>query len=130
MTGRIVVDTSIVFSVLLHRRSRARQILGTRELSFYSPRFVVVELFKHKERIATQSELSADELLESLNAVINRMALIDESIVSIGAWVEARRLCAGVDEKDTPFVALALHLECEAVDDRFGIAERIASARV
>ena len=28
----------------------------------------------------------------------------------MGDWLEARRLCLGVDEKDTPFVALAIHL--------------------
>lgn len=29
----------------------------------------------------------------------------------LGTWVEARRLCAGVDSKDTPFVTLTLHLD-------------------
>jgi len=26
-------------------------------------------------------------------------------------WLEARRLCLGIDEKDTPFVALTIHLD-------------------
>ena len=29
----------------------------------------------------------------------------------MGTWMRARRLCDGVDLKDTPFVALALHLD-------------------
>jgi predicted nucleic acid-binding protein len=29
---------------------------------------------------------------------------------SRGHWLEARRLCSGIDEKDTPFIALTIHL--------------------
>ena len=31
--------------------------------------------------------------------------------IPIGTWLEARRLCHDVDPKDTPFVALALHVD-------------------
>lgn len=35
---------------------------------------------------------------------------MDESAIPLGVWVEARRLCSSIDEKDTPFIALAIHL--------------------
>jgi len=34
---------------------------------------------------------------------------VDEATIPVGTWVEARRLCGGVDEKDTPFIALTIH---------------------
>ncbi len=39
----------------------------------------------------------------------------------MGTWMQARRLCDGVDLKDTPFVALALHLDATlwTVDEEF-----------
>src|SRR5437870_8286861 len=68
----------------------------------FSPRFVVVELFKHKERIAALTQLDEDELLECLNALLARIRFVDEGLIPIGAWMEGRRLCE-VDLKDAPF---------------------------
>lgn len=60
---RIVVDTNVVFAALLGRESRLREALLTdAEHAFYSPRFVMVEIFKHKERIAAASQLGSDEI--------------------------------------------------------------------
>jgi len=56
------------------------------------------------------TELSEDELLEALNSLFAHIQFLDESAIPIGDWFEARRLCLGTDEKDTPFVALAIHL--------------------
>jgi predicted nucleic acid-binding protein len=87
MKRPVIVDTNILFSALLRRNSRLRERLALGPAKFHAPQFVVVELFKHKERIADLSELTGDELME------------------------ARRLCAGIDLKDTPFMALTLHLD-------------------
>jgi predicted nucleic acid-binding protein len=110
--SRIVVDSSILFSALLQRRSRWREaILTDSGRAYFCPRFVMVEMFKHKERIAAASALPEEELLECLNALLARIHFLEEGIIPIGTWVEGRRLCAGVDAKDTPFVTLALHLD-------------------
>jgi predicted nucleic acid-binding protein len=45
-----------------------------------------------------------------MNALFARIRFVDESSISIGEWMEARRLCSGIDEKDAPFIALAIHL--------------------
>ena len=39
------------------------------------------------------------------------LQFIDAAAIPLGTWMQARRLCDGVDLKDTPFVALALHLD-------------------
>jgi predicted nucleic acid-binding protein len=72
---------------------------------------VVVEIFKHKERITAATELAEDELLECLNALLARVVFVDEGAIPIGTWMEGRRLCAGVDLKDAPFVTLTLHVD-------------------
>ena len=36
---------------------------------------------------------------------------VEEGGIPIGTWMEARRLCRDVDLKDSPFVALTLHLD-------------------
>ncbi len=111
MNPPVVVDTNILFAALVGRQSRLREILLTEAgVSFCCPRFVFTELFKHKERILAATDLSEDELLEALNSLFAHIQFMDESAIPIGDWLEARRLCVGVDEKDTPFVALALYL--------------------
>jgi predicted nucleic acid-binding protein len=110
--NRIVIDSSILFSALLQRRSRRREIILTDgERTFFCPRFVMVEMFKHKERIAAASALGEEELLECLNALLARIHFLEEGIIPMGTWMEGRRLCADVDAKDTPFVTLALHVD-------------------
>ena len=114
MSDAVVVDTNLVFSALVSRRARLREVLlNEPDLRLLCPRFLFVELFKHKERITRATELSEDELLEFLNAILSRVQFVDEGAIPIGTWVEARRLCRGTDEKDCPFVALALHLDIQ-----------------
>jgi len=107
----VVIDTNLVFSALVTRRARLREtMLADADLKLFAPRFLFVELFKHKERIMAASRLPEDELLDFLNTVLSRLNLIDEGSIPMGIWLETRRLCREVDENDTPFVALALHL--------------------
>ena len=109
---RVVVDTNIIFAALLHKEARLREaILTDKSHRFFSPRFVMVELFKHKERIAAATALAEDDLLECLNELLARLTFVEEGAIPIGTWVEGRRLCAGVDRKDAPFVTLTLHLD-------------------
>ena len=109
MNPPVVVDTNILFGALVSRRSRLREILLTETgVSFCCPRFVFTELFKHKGRILAATDLSEEELLEALNSLFAHIRFLDESAIPVGDWLEARRLCLGVDEKDTPFVALAI----------------------
>ncbi len=108
----VVIDTNILFAALLHKEARLREVILTDPIHrLFSPRFVMVELFKHKERIAATTELSVDELLDCLNELLARITFVEEGAIPIGAWMEGRRLCADVDPKDAPFVTLTLHLD-------------------
>lgn len=111
MSPSIIIDTNVLFSALVGQNSRLREtLLAEAGLRFFSPRFVFVELFKHKERIITATQLPEDDLLDALNALLTRIHFIDEFTIPLGVWLEARRLCLETDEKDTPFVALTIHL--------------------
>ncbi|MDQ3130172.1 MAG: PIN domain-containing protein [Acidobacteriota bacterium] len=71
------------------------------------------ELFKHTPKIQKATKLSKDEILELLSSIINQIKFYEEDLISVGNWVEAFRLCRDVDEKDTPYVALALELDAK-----------------
>lgn len=110
----VVIDANRIFSELIaanHQLRRAFTSLpGTR---FICPKYVFVEIFKHKERIADASGLSEPELLSLLHSIIERIEFIDEDSIRLGSWTEAWRLCRDVDENDTAYVALALDQDAE-----------------
>lgn len=83
------------------------------DATLHAPRFLFVELFKHKDRIVRASRLPEADVIESLHALIARIEFHNEALIPIGCWMEAYCLCAPTDEKDTAYMALALHLEAE-----------------
>ncbi len=114
---RVVMDANIAFKVL----SRGREDLVERfrpagrlaGITLHAPRFLFIEIFKHKERLVRASRLPEMEVIEALHALVARIEFHDEALVPLGTWVEAFRLCAPTDEKDTAYVALALHLDAD-----------------
>lgn len=108
----IVVDTNIVFKALRLKNSYIREILNQEQYHFYAPKFLLVEIFKHKEKILKNNTQLEDEFYEYLNLLLQRITFVNEDIISIGNYLEAYRLCKDIDEKDVPFVALTIQLEC------------------
>jgi predicted nucleic acid-binding protein len=108
----VIVDANIAFKTLAAGRGDLRNPLSPAvPLRFFAPRFLFVELFKHKDRLIHASRLTEEEVLQALYTLVSRIEFIKEADVPLGTWMEAHRLCRYVDEKDTPYVALALHLE-------------------
>ncbi len=108
----VVVDANIAFKALATGRGDLRDRLRPgASVDFFAPRFLFVELFKHKERLALAANVKDEELLQSLHTLVSRLEFVTEANIPVGTWMEAYRLCKGVDEKDTPYVALTLHLD-------------------
>ena len=108
---RVVVDANIAFRALASGRGdlRSRLDAPVREV-FYAPFFVLVELFRHKERIQERSKLDEPSVLSALHELCECLHFIRETEIPLGIWTEATRLTAKVDPKDTPYVTLTLHL--------------------
>lgn len=110
---KIIVDTNILFSSLRAKNSKLRQILDRQDCQFFTPNFLMVEIFKHKERILQKSKATEDEVYEILYKALHKITFINEETISLGNFIEAYKLCGNIDEKDTPFVALTMELEGE-----------------
>jgi predicted nucleic acid-binding protein len=109
----VVVDANIAFKSLCTGRGKLRRRLAPdSDLKFCCPRYLFVELFKHKERLSRASGLPEAELVAGLHALVSQLEFVSEADIPVGTWVEAYRLCTGIDTDDTPYVALALHLDC------------------
>lgn len=125
----VVVDANIAFKTLVGQRGDLRDRLGPASSAvFCSPRFLFVELFKHKNRLATATRLTEEELLEALHTLVSRLEFFNEANIPVGTWMEAYRLCRPVDEKDTSYVALALHLDGRLWTDDLALKKGLRAA--
>lgn len=108
----IVIDTNIIFSALLSRNSRLRDFLLEEKntMKLFSPHYVFVEIFKHKEKILKLSKLTEDEMYEFLNKILEKISFVNSGTVSERSKKEAYKLCDGIDLNDIPFVALTIEL--------------------
>ncbi len=106
----VIVDANIAFKCLHSGRGDLRERPGPgHHPGFFSPRFLFVELFKHKERLIRASGLAERELLEALYLLTSLLEFVNEASIPLGTWLQAHRLCKGTDANDTPYIALTLH---------------------
>ena len=114
MSPCVVIDANRIFSELIAANHQLRRAFTSLpKTRFICPKYVFVEIFKHKERIADASGLSEPEILSLLHSILERIEFIDEDSIRLGSWTEAWRLCRDVDENDTAYVALALDQDAE-----------------
>lgn len=85
----VVVDTNVVFSALRLKQSSIRDILTDERYQFYAPKFLIVEIFKHKEKLLRNNKQHEDDLYEYLNALLHRITFVNEESISIGNYKKA-----------------------------------------
>jgi predicted nucleic acid-binding protein len=106
----VIIDTNILFSALLRSQSTfAQTILGS-EHSFYICESVIVELFKHKEKLVRLSHLTEEEIIRVLYTILRHVTISKEQLIEPSIREKAYGLCSDIDEADSPHVALALQL--------------------
>ena len=96
---------------LLAKGKTIRQVFERKDYRFYAPNFLIVEIFKHKEKVIRLTKASEDEVNEYLNKSLRNIHFVNEELISTANFIEAYKLCKDIDEKDTPFIALTLELE-------------------
>ena len=107
----VVVDTNIIFSALLPESSKIRDVLLKKEHRFYCPNYFFTEIFKYKEKILKYTRLNESELYDYLNRIPENIRFIKGEVVSKENRLTAFNLCKDIDERDAPFIALAIEIE-------------------
>ena len=110
---KIIVDTNIVFSAILNSRGKIGELLLNKpsEVQYLSPRFLLEELTRHSEKIIGLTNFSKIEYEEVKAYVIQHIEFVDPDEISSENWVKASDMIGEIDDKDIPFVALALEAE-------------------
>jgi len=107
----VIVDTNILFSALLKNRSRFAETLLATDNDFFVCEMVLVELFKHKEKIIKVSGLSEDEIIQLYQIYLKKIHLYKEELISLENRQQAYQLCHDIDKNDSAHVALTLELK-------------------
>jgi predicted nucleic acid-binding protein len=112
---KILLDTNILFSAIIKSDGIIAELILSNKLpqiSFYGCYFSYIELFKYKEKMLNASKLKEVDFLEIMYAIIKRVTFLNEDAISTKNIEKAFKLTKDVDEKDTIFVAMCLHLNC------------------
>lgn len=110
ISNSIVVDTNLIFSALIPKASLIRDLLFDNSLQFYTPNYLITEIYKHKEKLINSSKLKEEEFFHLFNALIGRIHFVPLELVGLESRQIAYDLCKDVDPKDTPFIALSIEL--------------------
>lgn len=106
----VVVDTNLIFSALIPKASKIREILFESNRLFYSPNFLISEIYKHKDKLVKNSKLNESEFYLYFNGIVERIKFVPIDFIGIESRQKAYELCRDIDIKDTPFVALSIDL--------------------
>jgi len=107
---RLVLDTNIVISALINKKSTIRDILLSDKMIFYLPELVLAELLKHKELLCKKTGLSQRELLFSIFYLLSKVEIVKKEAFSENLE-KAKTIMENIDINDSEFVALAMSIE-------------------
>lgn len=107
----VIVDTNILFSALLNSQSSFAETLLNSGHRFYVCEQILVEMFRHKDKIVKLSKLSENDVVHLYYVLLKRLNLFKEDLISQEHRQKAYELCRDVDETDTLHVALTLELD-------------------
>jgi predicted nucleic acid-binding protein len=107
----IVIDTNILFSVLLSDSSRIAAMVLNSPTRFLICETALVELFQHKEKLLRAARPDASDLVRVYHRLLRKLDLVREDLISQESWATAMHLCKEVDPGDTPHVAATLHVD-------------------
>jgi len=125
---RVVVDTNVLMSALLKNNSFTAKLLRSEFFDIYYPEDGLREIEYYKKYIISKREraLQKQSFEYVLKFILEPIHIIPSELYS-QKIKDAYEEMKGIDEKDTPFLALALQLNCSIwSDDRHFKQQSIA----
>ena len=118
----VVVDANAVFSALV-RKGKPFEIFKANKIfnvfEFVAPEFLFSEIGKRMDKILAETQLAKEELAELL-AFIKR----EISLISLYQFSDKLPEAAQLNFKDSPYLALALKLNCPILSGDKGLKKQ------
>ena len=104
-----VIDSNILFGAIISSRRIYFEIIKNFDL--YAPDFVLKEIEKYEEFLLKKTKLPKKELNSFLIKLFKGVTILPAIILDEKSKQRAMELCKDVDEKDAPYIALAIELD-------------------
>lgn len=106
---KYVIDSNILFGAIISSRRIYFEIIKNFDL--YAPDFVLKEIEKYEEFLLKKTKLPKKELNSFLIKLFKGITILPAIILDKKSKQRAMELCKDVDEKDAPYIALAIELD-------------------
>lgn len=107
--SKYVIDSNILFGAMISSRRLYFEIIKNFDL--YAPDFALKEIEKYEELILKKTKVTKSELNSFLIQLFKGITILPAIVMDKEAKEKALELCKDIDEKDTPYVALAIQLD-------------------
>ncbi len=123
---KLVVDANVIIASFI-RKGKAAELLINPLLELYAPDFIIEEVHKYKEEIISRTHRNLESLSIILSDMLSIISIIPEKETS-DYLKEAEDFSP--DEKDVPYLALALKLNCPILSNDKDLKERQDKVKV
>lgn len=122
---KLVVDSNIIFSALI-KKSITREIILSDLFELYAPEYIFNEITKHKELLLRKSKLDGGDF-EALLLLLQKHIHLVIKDKYYEKMAIAEDILRNIDITDSPFLALALALDCSiwSKDEHFTKQEKV-----
>ncbi len=108
-----VVDTNVLIATLINPSSPVWSIIESKNIKFFVPEFFLSELEEYrdliKHKLAKKDKRAKFDFL--ISDLFKNIEIIPQNIY-LEKLARAVDIMKNIDEKDSPFLALALSLDC------------------
>ncbi|MCL4517800.1 MAG: PIN domain-containing protein [Thaumarchaeota archaeon] len=110
---KLVVDTNVLLSALM-RNSVTRSILLNPNHKFYVPDFALASSKCFSASSIANSGIPTKDIKLLFNILLVNLEVVPQDEF-LKCYSRAEKIMKSIDEKDVPFVALALCVDCEGI---------------
>ena len=107
---KFVIDTNILFSAMV-KKSITRKIILSDVFELYVPEYLFEEINKHKDLILRKAKISDRDFIALLTLFQKHMKIVKKEFYQDKIPI-AEEVMKEIDITDSPFLALALALNC------------------
>ena len=110
---KLVVDTNVILSALI-RNSTSRSIILNPNQGFFIPEFALDEVERNYDVLSDKSGLPLEEIHLLYDILKLKLEIVAAEDL-LDHYEKAENALAKVDEKDVPFLAAALSIDCDGI---------------
>ncbi|MCZ7380579.1 MAG: PIN domain-containing protein [Candidatus Methanoperedens sp.] len=108
---KLVLDSNIIFSALI-KKSTTRNIILSDVFELHAPEYIFSEITKHKELLLKKSKMNEGDFDALLLLLQKHIQLVQKEKYN-EKMAPAEDILKDIDVTDSPFLALALALNCK-----------------